>query len=291
MKEEIKAGIIIVTSFIVLSIFVILIGGSTLFEKLDKYYVRVMNSAGLETGSQVRLGGVRVGRILSIKEPVEPGKPVAIEIGVKKGTPIYQGTRAIITQIGFVGDIYLLLSVNKTTGGRIRPGDDIPAEETVEFAQMMAKLDGLSQSVDGLIKDVDKLFSQKNINEIENLLGNTNKAIVSSSASIEKVADGLKKTTDKLEVVLNEVEGLVKDNKGEVAQLIKKAREDLDKAGDMIKSIEKTSSSVDRAVTVQSRNLDNLFGTLTKASEDLQDVLQELKSKPWSVLYKEGKGE
>src|SRR5512141_1715455 len=108
MKEEIKAGITIAVSLVVLSIFVILIGGSQFIDKQDRYYVRVMNAAGLEAGSQVRLGGGRVGRVLSISEPAGPGKPVVIAIGVKQGTPVYQGTRALVTQIGFVGDIYLL---------------------------------------------------------------------------------------------------------------------------------------------------------------------------------------
>lgn len=291
MKEEIKAGIIIVASFIVLSMFVILIGGSNIIEKFDKYYVRVMNAAGLETGAQVKLGGVRVGRILTIKEPTEAGRPVIIEIGIKKGKPLYRGTKAMITQIGFVGDIYLLLTINKTANERINPGDDIPSEEIVEFAVIMAKLDGLSQSVDGLIKDIDKLFNPTNMKNIEALIGNTNKAIVSGSSNIEKVSAALKSTTDKLELVLNEVNGLVRDNKGEISQLIKKAREDLDSAGEMIKIIEKTAKSVDKTVNVQSVNLDNLFNTLNNTTEDLQEVLQEIKNKPWSVVYKEGKGD
>jgi phospholipid/cholesterol/gamma-HCH transport system substrate-binding protein len=66
LKDEIKAGIIILTSIVILSVFVILIGGSQFLEKYDTYTVRVMNAAGLETGAQVKLGGVRVGRVLNI---------------------------------------------------------------------------------------------------------------------------------------------------------------------------------------------------------------------------------
>ena len=61
LKEEIKAGIIIISSLIILSGFTILISGSQLFEKFDVYYIKVMNAAGIESGSQVKLGGVRVG--------------------------------------------------------------------------------------------------------------------------------------------------------------------------------------------------------------------------------------
>ena len=297
MKEEIKAGIIIVTSFIILSGFIILIGGSQVFEKFDKYYIKVMNAAGLEVGSQVKLGGVRIGRVLSIKAPNGPGEPVTVEIGIRKGAALYKGTKASITQIGFVGDIYLLLSVDKTTTERIKVGDIIPSQEQVQFDVLMSKVDGLSQTVDGLIKDIDKLFSEKNIKGIETLIGNTNEAIVSGSSNLDKVASSLKGTTNKLELVLNEIEELVKGNKGEVSQMIKKAREDLEKAGEMIKSIEataksveKTSKSADRVIEIQSQNLEILLNTMNKTTEDLQDLFQEIKNKPWSIIYKERKG-
>ncbi len=291
MKEEFKAGIIVVSAIAILSIFIILIGGGQLFEKFDVYYIKVMNAAGLETGAQVRLGGVKVGRVLNVKPPVSPGEPVTIEIGLKKGTVLYKGTKAYITQIGFVGDIYLLLSVKDTTNEIIKVGSVIPSEEHMQMDILMAKLNNLSSSVDKLINDVDKVFSEKNVKGIENIIGNTNRAIVSSSESIDKVTSGLKNTTERLEKVLNEIEGLLKENKSDVAQLIKKARENIEKAGDMIKSIEKTSKSVDKAVVHQSKNIDQLINSMTKTTEELQEVLQEIKTKPWSLIYKEGKGE
>jgi len=291
VKEEIKAGIIIGASFLILTALVILVGGSSLFEKFDVYYVKVMNTSGLETGAQVKLGGVRVGRVLAVREPRGPGEPVVMEIGLKKGTPVYQGTRASITQLGFVGDLYLLLAIDKTTGEKIKVGDVIPSEETVQFALIMSRVEGLTRSVDGLIKDVDKLFSQKNLDGVEHLVVNLNKAVVSTSSNIDQISAGLKTATKKLEIVLDEVEGLLKDNRGEVAQLIKKAREDLNKAGDMISSIEKTSNSLDSAVNLQSQNLDTLLKALTETTGELQEVLQQINAKPWSFIYQENKGD
>jgi phospholipid/cholesterol/gamma-HCH transport system substrate-binding protein len=298
MKEEVKAGIIIVAAVLILSGFIILIGGGNFFEKYDTYTINVSNAAGLETGSQVRLGGVKVGRVLDIRAPSNPAEPVTIRIGIKRGTALYKGTKALITQVGFVGDIYLLLTVGNTTNEPIKIGSVIPSEEQIQMDVLMAKMNGLSVSVDILIKDIDKLFNEKNLKGIENLIGNTNNAIVSGSSNVNKIASSLKATTEKLERVMNEVEDILKGNKGEVTQLIKNARADIDKAGDMIKSIEstaksveKTSKSVDRMVDHQSRNLGNLIDSMTRTTEELQDFLQEIKNKPWSIIYKEKKGE
>jgi ABC-type transporter Mla subunit MlaD len=310
-KEEIKAGIIILTALILLSGFIILIGGSPLFEKLDKYHVKVKDVAGLDVGAQVKLGGLRIGRVLKIDGPSGPGQPITVEIGIKQGTVLYKGTQALITQVGLVGDTYLLLSIEKTTSERFRVGETIPTEEQIQFAKILARVDDIAKSIDGLVSDIDKIFSQKNITGIEKVIENTNKTIVSASSSIDQIVSALKNTTDNLGVVLNEVGGLVRDNRGEVSIAIKKARESIEKlegdiemAGDGIKAFEKTvkafdetaktlsktSGSIDKAVVLQSQNLDQLLNLLIRATQDLQDLIQEIKTKPWGLLYKEGKG-
>ncbi|MBI5633615.1 MAG: MCE family protein [Nitrospirae bacterium] len=291
MREEIKAGLIIIVSMILLTALIILIGGSQFLDKFDTYYIKVKNAAGLEAGAQVKLGGVRVGRVVSVKEPQQAGDSVVVEIGIKQGKPIYKGTKASVTQVGFVGDIYLLLSVNDTVNERIKVGDVIPSEEVVDFGVIMSKVEGLSKSLDSLIHDVNKVFSPQNVKQVESLLGNTNKAIVSATANIDKMTADIRMTADKLSKVLDELEGLVSNNKGEFTQVLKKARETLDKAEVMIKGIEKTAMTVDRAVDHQSQNLDLLLNTMTRTTDELQDLLHEIKSKPWSVIYKEGKGE
>jgi ABC-type transporter Mla subunit MlaD len=248
---------------------------------------------------------------LNINAPSGPGQPITVEIGIKKGTALYKGTQALITQVGLVGDTYIFLSIEKTTNERFRVGETIPSEEQIQFAKIMARVEGLSKSIDTLISDIDKIFSQKNIMGIGKVIENTNKTIVSASSSIDQIVSALKNTTDNLGLVLNEIGGLVRDNKGEISIAIKSAREtiektgkDIEKAGDAIKAFEetvkafeetaktlsKTSDSIDKAVVLQSQNLDQLLNLLIRATQDLQDLIQEIKTKPWGLLYKEGKG-
>lgn len=279
LREEFKAGLLIIVALSILTVSIILVGGSRLFEKFDIYTVKVTNAAGLETGAQVRLGGVRVGRVLDIREPAGPGDTITIELGLKQGTKLYKGTKAFITQIGFVGDIYLLLAVNETRNELIPVGSRIPSEDPVEFNLIMAKVDAIAVSVDTLVKNLNKVLSDKNIKEMESLFENVNTLSVTVTTAMTN-----------LQTVLVEVEGLVKNNKGEVAQLIKQANADLKKAEELLQSLNKTVKSVDRTVNVQSQNLDALLRNMNRTTEDLQDVLQELKNKPWSIIYRQDGG-
>ncbi len=349
LREEIKAGVILLTALILLSGLIILIGGGRFFEKLDKYYVKVMDAAGLEEGAQVKLGGVRVGRVLSITGPHGAGQPIAVEIGLKKGTVLYKGTQALITQSGFVGDVYLLLSVERTMNERIPVGETIPSEEQVQLSRVLANVKDLSTSIEGVIKDVHELFSEKNVKGIEKVIENTNQTIVSVSSSLDQIASALKDTTGKLELVLNEVGSFVKENKGDFSQVMQKAKatlekaeEDMEKAGAMIAafedtaktlrstvsgtsksvddtllsvgntfrsadktfvSAEKTLSSADKALSSidttiksfdkvvgqQSENLEQLLYLMARTTEDLRDLILEIKAKPWGFIRKEGK--
>ncbi len=283
LKEEIKAGVIIVSVLIIMSGFTILIGGSGFFEKFDVYYVQVMNAAGLEPGSQVKLGGVRVGGVKAIEAPSGPGEPITITIGIHKGTSLYKGTMALITQVGFVGDIYLLLSLPDikdeedvkneeiAKAEKIKVGDIIPSFESRDLKLLMVKAGEISDSLDKLINNIDQLFSQSNVKDIETLVKDISNVLV-------------------------EIKEIVKDNKGGISGLITKARSTIEKAGDMVKAIEetaktvnKTSESMDKAVSLQSQNMTNLLTGLAETTEDLQEILQEIKNKPWSVIYKEGK--
>lgn len=273
LKEEIKAGVIIVSSLILLSAFTILVGGTSFFEKFDKYYVKLVNAAGLEPGSQVRIGGVRAGRVLSIEPPGKAGEPVTITIGLKPGTAIYEGTKAYITQVGFVGDAYLLLSIENTTGGKLKAGDTVPSVESVDFKLLMIKVSEISRSLDKLLIDIDKLFSENNVAGVQ-------KAIISAGSALDELA------------------GFLGDNKEEMTELINKTRETIRQAGETVKAIEhtaekvgKTTDTIDKTVSLQSDNLSNLLTSLTETTEDLKETLQEIKNKPWSVIYKEGKKE
>jgi ABC-type transporter Mla subunit MlaD len=285
LKEEIKAGVIIISALLILSLFTIFIGGTTFFERHDIYYVNVLNAAGLEPGAQVKLGGVRVGRVMKISAPQSPGQKVSVKLGLKEGTQLYEGTEAVISQVGFVGDIYMLLSVEKTSDRRIQVGETIPSIESVDFALLMTKVNVISDSIDDLVNDVGRLFSQSTVEEFEKAIGNTNDT-------------------------LQEIRGLVKDTRGKISVMLETATDDLRKASDMIDaikstagelentargigktagSVENTSENLGDAVDIQSRNITNLINTLNRTAEELEELLQEIKNKPWSIIYKEGK--
>jgi len=295
LRDEIKALIIVLGSIAVLSVLIIVISGSKFFTRYDKYYTKVTNAAGLEVGAQVRVGGVRSGRVLDIIAPADPGELVTIVIGITDGTPLYRGTTARISQIGFVGDIYLLLTVKGTEAGRIEPGSTIPSVEAVEFSELMAELDELGRSVESLIKDVNQIFSDENIKGLETLVKNSNVAITNASENLSAMTSSVRETTERIQMVMDDIGSYVAEG-GDVDQVFNRTKADLDAAEDAIKAFQESakrisdaSDKVGNAVGHQDRNLDEVMANLNETMLDLQDLLQTLNVRPWSVIHKEKK--
>ncbi|MBF0516761.1 MAG: MCE family protein [Nitrospirae bacterium] len=294
IKEEIKAGVVIFTTLLIISVFVILVGGGQFSSKADIYYVRLKDIAGIDVGSPVRLGGMRVGKVTNIIIPDNASEPLTIVMGIKKGTKFFEGTRAIISQIGFVGEIYLGLSLGNIANAKIAPGATIPSDEAVQFNDLLIKLAKATETLEKLLSDVDKVFSVKNQKQIEDLLANSNKAAVTAQAEIKNISHSLTKTFSEMDGVLKELNEILKDNKGQISVLLKTITQEVRGIGVMVKSFEKTSASltktsnsVSNAVDDQSQNMSELMKNINTTLEDLQGVLQEIKNKPWSLIYKE----
>ncbi len=294
MREEIKAGLIVIGAMAILIISVIAIGGSKLFDSFDVYYTKLFNVTGLESGSQVKLGGMTVGRVLSISPPAKENDPILIEIGLKKGTPLYEGITASISQVGFVGDIFLQLSLSNKMGKPIKTGETIPSVEQSNFNTIMAKAEALTLSLKKLVEDVDKVFNDDNINNVSEIIKNTNKLVVSTDNRLDKLIASLKSLSEKLSVTISKAELIMDDNRDNLKQVILKAKDDMVALEGLIQSLESSSENLgnmlikaEHLIDTQNDNLDQLFRKVIKTTETLNDAISNLNQRPWRIIYRE----
>ncbi|QWR77466.1 MlaD family protein [Candidatus Magnetomonas plexicatena] len=290
-NEEIKAGVIIVTGLVLIALFVILTGGAKFYDKYDVYYVKLMDTAGINEGSAVRLGGLKVGRIKEMRAPTKPNEPVTVVLGLNKGTMLFNGTRAKISQIGFVGEIYLDLSLGNTTDTKILPGSVVPSEKVAVLSDLISKLDTAAVSLDTLIKDMDLFFGEKNRQHIENLLLNSNKVAVDLNSKFSDFSQSLTQSSKEMHNVLRNMDDILIANKEGITETIKAIRVMVTSMDKTSRSILKTSDSLNSTVLEQNENLTALLDSMKNTMDDLQDTLQEIKTKPWVITHSQkGRG-
>lgn len=294
MRDEIKAGLIVIIGMTILTLSVIAIGGSKIFDTFDVYFVKFYNVTGLDSGSNVMLGGMKVGRVLSIKSPEKPNSPIIVEIGIDKGTVLYEGTTATISQIGFVGDIFLQLYLNPTKGNRIPPNSFIPSIEQSNFNTIMAKAEELTVSLKRLVEDTNKLFTDENTKKVSMILDNSNKIIINTDKRLEIAVLTLQDMVKRLNSTLSKVEEVIDDNRSDIRDIVVKLKNDIDAIGHLIKSLKDTSTNINQTVSSannllqnQNENLDVMFKQLIKTTDSLNEAIMEFNQKPWRLLYRE----
>jgi len=87
-----------------------------------EYYAYFDNVGGLSKGSDVRVSGVKVGKVKEIL--FEKGK-VKVVLEVKKGVPIYRDAVVKIGTLGLLGDKYVEIQPGHPESGKLPPNSVI----------------------------------------------------------------------------------------------------------------------------------------------------------------------
>lgn len=319
-RDEIKAGIVIAVSLIVLAGLVIGVSGVSLWERYDHYTVRLRSATGLEPGTPVRLGGLKVGRVLSLRIPPEDRARVEVTLGIRQGTAIPQGSWATIATLGLLGDAFLQLSTEAHSAQRIPPGSQIPGRDAAQIAELLQRLQKVAETTDTLLTDaggmlkqdvadlarrlnevpkaaqvtlahIDAFVAPANRERVEKILANLEQVVQESNRSIRTVLENLATASRRMDATLESVQELVGENREDLRKAARLLNADLAGAASLLASMERTLQGVDqtlghvdRTLLNNSDALEETLANLRRSSQNLRELSQSLKERPWSAI-------
>ena len=246
MRREIKIGIFLAGTFLILAAFIFIAGDmSTWFQK-PGYDLSVLfpTASGLEKHAAVRLAGVKIGFVKDIRLDQRKAR-VVLAIWPKYQVP--RGSRATLASIGLVGERYIEINPSEQAEF-LQPGETIEASAAISFDQ----IGGLAASIGDELKAV--------------------------SQSIRKITDeeaqqNLSGILKNLNTLTEELGQFVASNKGELETGIRSAsraaREFDQKLGTVSVSLDETIRAVK---SIAAENQESIKSNLQK----LEDVLTEL---------------
>lgn len=320
-RDQLKAGIVIAVSLVVLAGLIIGVSGVSLWERYDHYTVRLGSATGLEPGTPVRLSGLKVGKVLGLRILPEDTARVEITLGVRQGTAIPQGTWATIATMGLLGDPFLQLSTETQGTQRIPPGSQIPGRDAAQIADLLQHLQQIAGKTDTLLADAAAVVKQdvadltRRLNEIakasqvtvahidafvapanreraEKILTNLEQVVQESSESVRTVLENLTAASRRMDATMETVEGLLGENREDLREAVRLLKGDLEAAGSLLASMERTLQGVDstlghvdRTVLDNSDALDQTLANLRRSSQNLRELTQSLKERPWSAFF------
>lgn len=121
--------------FILVTVF-----GQFRFGSRVAYRAEFTNVSGLKGGNFVRIAGVEVGKVTSLR--LHRDGTVTVEFAVDQGLPLNGGTKAAVRYENLVGDRYLALEDGPGGADRLTPGATIPLARTAPALDVDALVGG-----------------------------------------------------------------------------------------------------------------------------------------------------
>jgi phospholipid/cholesterol/gamma-HCH transport system substrate-binding protein len=165
MSRAARLGAFIVVTLAILVTGVFIIGNKQyLFSSTYQLKAQFDNVVGLDTGADVRVGGVHSGTVRNILLPHGPGEKVTVIMDLDKSTHeiIKQDSVATIETEGLLGNQYLAISFGSAGKAEVRDGDIIASHPPLEMADLLQKTSGILDSSQQAIQNATRATANLN---------------------------------------------------------------------------------------------------------------------------------
>ena len=158
MSRAIRLGLFILGALVVLAIGVFLIGSKEmLFNSTYTLKANFKTVAGLDNGSDVRVGGMHEGTVKHIILPARPDQEVTVEMSVDKRTHdvLKKDSVAAIKTEGLMGDKFVEITFGSPDAESLKNGDTINTAPPVDISDLINKMDTILDSSKVAVKNIE----------------------------------------------------------------------------------------------------------------------------------------
>ena len=122
------------------------------------------NASGLREGAPVRLNGVDVGNVTTIRVVSDPARQVSpVEVTMKVTTKYHANLRkdsvTLLSTAGVLGETYIDIDSSQAKGPEAQDGDELKAQFVPDFQDVVRASQGTLQNLDALEKRVDRILA------------------------------------------------------------------------------------------------------------------------------------
>lgn len=303
LSPEVKVGLLVI--FFALGFaFLILTFGEIPFLKpsVKTYKVYFDNVAGLSKGAEVRVAGIKSGKVRSVE--LEGGR-VKVVFELDKNIVLYRDAQAEIGTLGLMGDKYLNIYPGSPAAGVLEEGGLIV--KSLGYAdtdRLVKEMTNASESIRLMVENFGLILSENRedirrvVQNLEALTQNLNlmatenrEAIKSAINNINLLAYNLNrtlpKTVESIDRLAQNLDRLVVENREDIRHVVANLRQISQELKEtfpaMVKNLSNLSENLN-AVVVENRqdlrnttaNLSELTRSLKESSERLNNILAQI---------------
>ena len=303
-KEQALVGLFVLVASGILLATIFAISGA-LGRTGPTYRAYFKFTAGMQPGTPVSYGGVKVGRIEQLR--IDPEKPGVIEVlfSVRPGVPVKTDSVAKIISFSALGENQLELTAGTPEAKTAPDGSTLQSKEFFGISQLADTLESLSPEAEKLMKNLNKRVEelQVTIARVNDLVNDQNRANVSASisnvrgmleenrpklkstmthieatsAKMPALVDDFKKTVKDADEALQKIDAVIGENRADIRASIQELRKTLANATQVLEQMNRT-------LNYNAENIDEILENIRITTENLKQFTDTIKSRPYTLI-------
>src|ERR1700723_4263544 len=161
--SQLRVGLTVVAASVTLMVLIFVMSGTggwfTQKITIRSYFD---NAGGLREGAPVRLAGVDIGNVKSIRIDIaRPTTPVEVtmKVNTKYSSYLRKDSVTLLSTAGVLGETYVDVNSAQAKGPEARDGDVLPARDQPELQDVVRATQGTLENMDALLKRVDRIVA------------------------------------------------------------------------------------------------------------------------------------
>jgi phospholipid/cholesterol/gamma-HCH transport system substrate-binding protein len=268
-RNEIRAGVFLLLSFAILAVMVFAVSDiQSLFKKRKEVKAVFLYSDGIEKNAQVRLSGIKIGKVVDIRVAPERGEKVELMLSIFSDTMLKQDTKAAIKSLGLVGGKYVELTGGSPEAKPLEPGAVITGDESLKMEDLTkAALDVVSK-LKNIATNVDRLLGDPALT----------KSIKTTVQNLQQVSSNISEVTADVKVMTA--------SKDEVAQTLKNLPELLKKVDASVATLKEITDKTDKLMGENREKVDATLENVKEITANIKEMTDDVKKHPWKLIRK-----
>jgi len=296
MRREHKIGLFFTGALVILAVFIFIVGNLANLFRRPGYpiVIRYESSLGLDKTAAVKMAGIKIGYVKDIQLEGRRSK-VILSIYPKYRIP--RGSKAVQSVQGLLGEKYVDVQPSMEDEF-LNPGDELIPGMSAGMDQLTPMLNSLGNDLQQVAKNLRDLTDKENRDNLARTIRNLTEAtediktflaqnkdkagqtLSSASTTFKSVDERVRDVTRDFDATLEEVRGILTDNRGDVRDSVTKIKQVLDELEQSVSSLKKSLEKIEKGEGSVGKlvNDESLYNESRKAIQGVQSISDSLSS-------------